>query len=520
MDNGKPIFRNYVLSGYPLLWISTFEEYRAMKTFCAEMTCAKEEYPTFSWDRDQGIMKVGIKDNLYACSKLSDSEDPIDDPLAALEWLNKKAVDNSVLFLLDFHHYVKKDIVTRKIRNLVPSFKAVGKVIVIISPTVDIPLEIEKEITVINFKLPDRDNLRTVLKGLCESAKAEYPKDDTAILDASLGMTEFEAENAYSMSLIEKKAFDASVVCREKAAVVKKTGLLEVIETTETLDDIGGLENLKDWLLARKDCYSDKARKFGVTSPKGLLLVGIPGTGKSLACKASAAALQRPLLRLDIGKLFGGVVGESESNVRRAIAIAEAVAPAIVWVDELEKSLGGMKSSNDGDSGTSKRVLGSLLTWLSEKTADVFIVATANNVDCIPPEMLRSGRFDCLFWVDLPNAAQRKEILGIHLRKKGRDISKLTDVDKLVAASADFSGAEIEVWVKEALVRAFSRDAEDLTSVDLLETVKEVTPVARLMAEDITKSREWAKSRAKYASRGEESVVITAPKRKLGASMN
>jgi ATP-dependent 26S proteasome regulatory subunit len=412
--------------------------------------------------------------------------------------------ENSVLFLKDFHHYCKKDVFNRQIRNLVSPFRATGKVLAILSHTIDIPAEIEKEITVINFKLPDVNHLKVVLKSVCEAAstpghECPYPKNDEAILKASLGMTAFEAENAFSLSMIEEKKFDVGVICREKAAIVKKTGLLEVIEPDVTLADVGGLENLKDWLEARKNCFSEKARKFGITPPKGILLIGTPGTGKSLIAKAVASAWNRPLLRLDMGKVFGGIVGESESNLRKCLHIAAATSPNVLFTDEIDKGLAGAKSGS-GDSGVTKRVFGGLLTWLQEKTEDVFLVATANNVSDLPPELLRGGRFDAIFWVDLPDDEQREEIISIHLKKVNRPTS-LYNIKELAHVSAGYSGAEIEVWVKESLVHAFQKDQE-LQDKHLLETIKDITPISVLMKQDIDNAKQWADSHGvKYASR-------------------
>jgi SpoVK/Ycf46/Vps4 family AAA+-type ATPase len=374
-------------------------------------------------------------------------------------------------------------------------------VLAIISPSVEIPHEIEKDTTVIHFKLPDINELRVVLNSVCEAAsenheeaKMIYPKDDELVLKSALGMTSFEAENAFSVSMVEKKCFDPSVIQREKASIVKKTGLLEVVDTPYSLDDIGGLENLKRWLKNREGCFSENASKYGITPPKGLLLVGVPGTGKSLSAKAVARAWSRPLLRLDVGKVFGSYVGESESNLRRCLAIAEACSPVVLFIDEFEKFFGGADSKDAHE--TTKRVLGGFLTWLSDKTADVFIMATANNVDSIPAAMLRGGRFDAIFWVDLPDKTQREEIISIQLKKVGRNVKDYVDgMSKLVDASEGFSGAEIEVWVKEALVYSYSQGQKKLTVDSLLEVVSGITPISKLMNSEIKKSRDWAEAR-------------------------
>lgn len=513
----SPIFLNYVAAGYPLLWIQTHEEFRTMTAFAREMKKAKDSYKLYSWDVIDGIKKREIEDNEFKSAKLD--EEGLNDVMVALQWAasDKGMEDNSILFLLDYHHYVKKDIIIRKIRNIIPTFKATGKVLVILSHTVDIPPELEKETTVVIFGLPDTDELRITLKSVCESAEAPYPKEDEDLLDAARGMTSLEAENAFSLSLREKKSFDSELIRREKAAIVKKTKLLEVIETKESINDIGGLNNLKTWLQTRQNCFTKEAQDFGIKPPKGLLLVGVPGTGKSLSAKVVASIFHRTLLRLDVGKVYGQYVGESESNIRKCLDIADAVAPTILWIDELEKSFSGVKGNGDGGHETSKRVFSTFLTWLAEKTTDVFIVATANNVHALPPELLRSGRFEVIFWVDVPDTdAQRKEILDIHLKKVGHE-KDILDRNLLSKKCNGFTGAEIEVWVRNALIQAFQQ-GHNLTEQDFINVFKEVTPISVLMKDDIDESRKWAQCHGvKYASVKEEEIEksFVTKKRKI-----
>lgn len=521
------IFLDYVKAGYPILWVCTYEEHRAMSVFAKELeghkikSPEKSMYSIYAWDRIDGIVKKNVKDGVLTSVK--SVGDSIVDPLNVLHWADttieedasgnkiKKSEDvempeYSVLFLKDFHAYAKKDNICRKFRNLIPTLKCHAKVLVILSHTIDIPPEIEKEITVINFKLPGTEDLKTVLKGLCESAtdssssgkKVIYPKNDEAILNAALGMTAFEAENAFSVSMVETKSFDPKVIQREKAAIVKKTNLLEVIETGLSIKDAGGLNNLKKWLIDRMKCFSKEAVAFGIKPPKGLLLAGLPGTGKSLMAKCTSSILLRPLLRLDMNKIFQSFVGQSEDNLRKCLHIAEAIAPCVLWIDELEKAFAGANSSSSGDSGVTKRLFGAFLTWMSEKTADVFIVATANDVSDLPPALLRGGRFDAIFWVDLPDGIQRDEIIRIHLGKVDRD-AKDFDIPALVQASDLFTGAEIEVWVKEALVMAFN-EGKPLMTEHLIQKKSEISLITRLMADEIVKSQAWAKSHdVKYA---------------------
>ena len=515
MENKPPIFLNYVAAGYPLLWIQTHEEYRAMTTFAKEIS--QEEYHLYSWDRVDGVKVREFNKGILISSKLN--VEGLDDPFIALEWAqtpeSKQGMpDNSILFLQDFHHYVKKDMITRKIRNMLPYFKATGKVLAIISHSIELPDDIEKEVVPIQFKLPDVDELRITLKGICAAAKRStnkdpYPKNDLPVLEAALGMTSFEAENAFALTLREKQDFDLGVINREKAAIIKKTELLEVVEVKETLDDVGGLDNVKNWLKARENNFSKEAREFGIRPPKGLLLGGLPGTGKSLAAKCTAAVLKRPLLRLDMGRVFGSYVGESEKNIRKCLDIADAVAPCVLWIDELEKSFSGTKGGVDSKGGgneVSMRVYSTFLTWLQEKTSDVFVVGTANNVAAIDEPLLR--RLNCIFWVDLPDAKQREEIIAIHLRKAGRDPKNFA-LKKLAEVSDKFSGSEIETWIiDETLPYSFNKGNE-LCDQDLIEVSKEVVPQAIMMAEDIARYRKWAQDhRVKPASSQMKEVEI------------
>lgn len=506
----KKIFLNYILAGYPVLWVQTHEEYRALLTMIDEASNAEEQYNIYNWNLVDGIKYNTIKNGMLKSGDIEEDL-PLNDPAVALQWADMKMPDNSILLLQDFHHHIKKEPVMRKIRNLIPKFKATGKVLAIISNAVNIPDDIEKEITVIPFKLPDTDELRVILKGACESADFKYPKKDEPIIEAARGMTFFEAENAFSLSLVEKGGFNVPLINREKASIVKKTGLLEVMEVNDTINDIGGLDVLKEWLTKRSKCFSEDARKFGIKPPRGLLLVGVPGTGKSLTAKVTASILNRPLLRLDVGKIFGSYVGESESNVHKCLNISEAVAPCCLFIDEFEKFFSLKSDSHD----TSKHVFSIFLTWLQEKTSDVFIVATANNVDEIPSAMLRSGRFDKLFWVDLPNDEQRIEIIDIHLSKVNRN-SKDFDMDKLVEVSKNFTGAEIKTWIEEGLVYSFNKGNE-LNTQDLVETSELIIPIAQLTADEINKSRQWAIDRGiiNASSNAKPVQIETLKKRKI-----
>jgi SpoVK/Ycf46/Vps4 family AAA+-type ATPase len=867
-------FMNKVRAGYPLVWIKTHEEHRVLMQYVTEITKKKilnhetnasEKYTAYSWDVSEGIRSLDITDG---CLSLGEAvKDTQDTPIRALAWLDQNGEDNTILFLKDFHAYLQKkdfgdaDIVRRMIRNLISKFKAQGKVLAIVSPVVDIPTELDKEVSVINFKLPDREDLKQVLQGVCESAgipENKQPKGDEldAVLNAALGMTSVEAENAFSYSLIISKKFDASVIRQEKASIVKKSGVMEIFETTESLDTIGGLENLKTWLKKRKKCCSSKAKEFGVRPLKGVVFVGPPGTGKaqpldatiytpqgikrmgdikigdmichptgitarvvavypqgkkdiykvsfkdgsfteccedhlwevsprdirwrkknrivmalkdmishiiskdghynysirltspvkfhhkkvlidpyvmgsllgdgslgniadtkhrralgftsfddlivekvkkfvdvfpnhqmkrkqkgqynlittkgaqgqkgrynqfksflekygllgmtspnkfipeeylfndvqsrlqllrglcdtdgtaskrlsehsiefstsserlardirflveslggicpitqrmgyykkngirknckkayrcwirfdtlnpfdlprksnrhrdyvryhptrvitgiekigikeaqcisidkpdglyltnnfivthnSLTAKAASSLLERPLLKLDLGNVLDQYVGNSEHNMGRCLEMADAISPCVLWIDEVEKDISGNKGGQDSHE-VSKKILKMLLNWMQERKSDVFVVMTANQVESLPPELIRPGRIDAVYWVDLPDAVQRAEIIRIHLKKVHRDATMFDkNMDELVDLCKDFTGAEIETWITEALVRAFDAEHDELTLEDLKETVREITPISILMAADIARARNWAENR-------------------------
>ncbi len=358
----------------------------------------------------------------------------------------------------------------------------------------------EREITVIEFKLPGKEELSVVLDGVLESAgiKTLGTPIREAALDAASGLTTIEAENAFALSVVETKGIDSAVIAREKAQAVKKSGILELVETRESLDSIGGLDVLKTWLVKRKDAFGQKAIDYGLPTPKGLLIVGIPGSGKSLTAKATAKVFAVPLLKLDAGKIYAGIVGQSESNLRLVIQTAEAIAPCVLWMDEIEKGMAGSKSSGTTDGGTSARVFGSFISWLQDKTASVFVVATANDVSQLPPEILRKGRWDELFFVDLPNQSEREAIWTIQIAKYKRD-PKAFDIVQLSKATQGLTGSEIEAVFIDSLFQGFAVDQEP-TDLAIAQALIDFVPLSKTMAEQIVGLRSWAKGRARFAT--------------------
>ena len=486
---------NYIRAGYPGLYLVSAEEARLealMKQIAHTL-----EYKLYWWSVTEGL--VDTKDG---------NGRDILDPIPLLTSVDELP-ENTLVLLKDFHAFIEDNnpVLTRKVKDSLRLAKSKGKVLLVVGCRQVLPPELERELVVVPFALPDKEQLGVVLDNIAASAKLPKPENDERepLLDAACGLTSIEAENAYALSVVETGRLCSKTVAREKANEVKKGGLLEVCSTVASLDDIGGLDCLKAWLLQRRDAFGKEARAYGLPSPKGLLIVGIPGTGKSLTAKATASVFNRPLLKLDAGRLFAGLVGQSESNLRSVIATVEAIAPAVLWIDEMEKGLAGSKSSGSTDGGTSARVFGSFISWLQEKTAPVFVVATANDVTQLPPELLRKGRFDELFFVDLPNQAEREAIWRIQVTKFNRKPADF-DITQLARAADGLTGSEIEQLFIDALHEAFSRRQEP-TDLSIAMLLNELVSLSRLMAEQIDALRKWAKGRARLATKVEAAAA-------------
>lgn len=486
----------YILAGYPGLAIISSEEARAESEIAA--ACQATQRHLYAWSSTEGLVDT-IEGRYTACA----------DPLEALQLLDglfsSENPCNVVLFRdLQLHLDTSDPMLVRRIKDLLRIAKAKGHVIILLGCRLKLPPELEHEITLVDFMLPDTSRLGVVLDGILKSAKIKNLNNEIreAALQSALGLSTTEAENAFALSVVETKTITPQVIAREKARTLKRNGLIEVVETSTSLDDIGGLCHLKDWLVRRSSAFSTAARSYGLPAPKGLLIVGIPGTGKSLTAKATAGAFGLPLLRLDMGRVFGGIVGQSEANLRSVIQTAEAISPCVLWIDEIEKGFSGSKSSGSTDGGTSSRVFGSFLSWMQEKTKAVFVVATANDVSQLPPEFLRKGRFDEMFFVDLPDALERAQIWDIVIQRYGR---KETDFDTVVLARAceQFTGAEIEAVFVDALHEAFA-DGKEPGSKHILEAINQTVPLANLMDGQIASLRHWAKGRARPAGKRAE----------------
>jgi ATP-dependent 26S proteasome regulatory subunit len=412
---------------------------------------------------------------------------------------------HSVVLLKDFHLALNDSLVKRRLRDLSIALRRTYISVFLLAPVLVLPPELEKEITVIDVPLPTVEEIGEMLDRVIETVKDNpnvdvslTPEQREMLLKAAAGLTLMEAENVFARSLVQKRRLDVEVVLWEKEQIIRKSGILEYYRATEAFENVGGLDLLKDWIRKRTRAFTDEAQRFGLPAPKGVLLIGVQGCGKSLAARAIGSLWKLPVLRMDVGRIFAGLVGASEENMRRAIRTAESVAPAVLWIDELEKGFAGSQSSGFSDGGTTARVFASFLTWLQEKQSPVFVVATANDVSALPPELLRKGRFDEIFFIDLPSQKEREEIFTIHLRKRGRDPKKF-NVTALARAAEGFSGAEIEQAIISALYDAFHQGKE-LDDETILQEIRRTVPLSRTMRENITALRMWAVDRARPAS--------------------
>jgi SpoVK/Ycf46/Vps4 family AAA+-type ATPase len=511
-------FRNeietLIRARYPILYIITSEEMR-VQNLIVEIAAARQK-KVFEWTFSNGIVPAGT-----SIQSKTSRNGATKDPIAALDHVIER-VEPAIFVFKDFHPFLTKNnfAIIRKLKDIALHLKNSFKTIILISPVMEIPAELDKEVTVMNFPQPSKEDLGELLDRITgEVAELKQVRVEIdlegreRLLQAALGLTLGEAENVFAKMIVQNQRLSADhvqEVFAEKQQIIRKSGLLEYYAADEDFASVGGLSVLKDWLNKRALAFSDEARAFGLPAPKGILLLGVQGCGKSLCAKAVSRLWQMPLLRFDMGRMFGSLVGSSEENVRRAIAVAESIAPAVLWVDEIDKAFVGSQSSGVTDGGTTARVFGTFLTWLSEKSAPVFVVATANDVSQLPPELLRKGRLDEIFYVDLPGDVEREEIFRIHLAKRGRN-PEVFDLIQMVENSHDFSGAEIEEAIISALYDAFYT-RQDLTTEHVLAALQETVPLAKTMSEKITAQRTWAKGRARNASvtrvAGDESSTI------------
>jgi SpoVK/Ycf46/Vps4 family AAA+-type ATPase len=474
----------FLKARYPIIYINTIEEDR-VEYVIRKNVKTNLNRSIYSWDFVDGYTN---NPNNEGFAKRN--------PLQALELVERLNAETPALFLLkDFNRFLSDLSISRKLRNISRILKLQPKTIVIIGSDLTIPKELQDLITVVEFNLPLENEISQELNRLISSLNI---KIDSNLFDnltrACQGLSLERIRRVLSKIIATYKTIDnnsISVLLSEKKQIISQTEILEYSSVDETIDNLGGLNNLKDWLKKRKTAFGIQASNYGLPTPRGLLLIGIQGTGKSLTAKAIANDWQLPLLKLDVGKLFGGIVGESESRLRQMINVAETISPCILWIDEMDKAFSNSESK--GDSGTSNRVLATFINWLSEKKKPVFVIATANNIDLLPLEIIRKGRFDEIFFLDLPKEDERKQIFKIHIKEFRPNSWQSFDYIRLAQLSESFSGAEIRQSIIEGMYHAFYEKRE-FTTDDIYMALKELIPLAHLETDQMIRLQNWASS--------------------------
>lgn len=493
----KSKLARYIDAGFPIIYINTFEEDK-VDNIISELSLGKEVY---EWNETNGYIDFENKTAIMEDCTLSCMLDQLK-TADLLDW--------KIIVLKDVASYLEEPKIVSKIKGLSRMInQGVEATIIIVSSILVIPKDLEKYITILEMDYLNTDEIRQIIRNFIQENLGIEEKDEKLIDEFALafkGLTEFEITNLLALSYADDGALtrkDLRLIFDQKQQMIKKAGILEMIPLKETIDDIGGLENLKEWFERKAKVYKNitKAKKYGVDMPKGVLIAGVPGCGKSLNAKAAANLFGVPLLRLDMGRLMGKYVGESESNLRNAIALAEAISPCVLWIDELEKAFAGIGGTGGGAEVTT-RLFGNFLTWMQEKDSLTFVVATANDITKLPPELLRKGRFDEIFYVGLPDRAERETIFKIHIAKRrSMDLNSI-DISKLVDKTEGFSGADIEGVVKDAIESAFSDDKVSIQTSDILEAIKNTHSLSEIMKDALEKMKqEYETRKFKNASR-------------------
>lgn len=476
---------------YPLIYIPTHEEERAEAAI--RQAAQLQQRTVYTWDFVDGYQ-----------GNPNDAGFGRRNPVQALEFVEKVPSSAPTVFILrDFHRFLEDVSVSRKLRNLARLLKSQPKNLVLLSPRIVTTEDLGEVLTILEFPLPAAAEIKAEVERLVAAtgqSLAQKVLDELVRSCQGLSIERIRRVLARAIaSHGELQPEDVELILEEKRQTIRQTQILDFYPAVEKISDIGGLDNLKDWLIRRGGAFSERARAYGLPHPRGLLLVGIQGTGKSLTAKAIAHHWHLPLLRLDVGRLFGGLVGESESRTRQMIQVAEALAPCILWIDEIDKAFAGLGAK--GDAGTTSRVFGTFITWLAEKKSPVFVVATANDIQALPPELLRKGRLDEIFFVGLPTQEERKAIFTVHLSRLRPHNLKTYDLERLAYETPDFSGAEIEQTIIEAMHIGFSQN-RDFTTDDVLEAASQIIPLARTAGEQIQFLQDWAAAgKARLASK-------------------
>lgn len=490
----KEKITNLIKAQYPIIYLVSWEEERIERSL---NLLINKIYPGeanfYLWSTTKGLIGNG--------SKVDGKGDLLDAFDYAMQ-SNEKAI----FIIKDFHHLISEPKYIRKIKDIYSAFRNTNKTLFIVSPTLTLPYELEKEVNVIDVELPDADETRDIFESTLAAIDNEAVKHSftaelkNACVNALLGLAEIEIELAVKRVLVGKETVDISIIeeiLEEKVQIIRKSGTLEFVRSNVLLDGVGGLENIKEWLHIRHLAFSSEAKDFGLDFPKGMLIMGISGCGKSLCSKAVSTAWNLPLIRLELNQVYGGSFGSPEEVFRRAIKTVEASAPCILWIDEIEAGI-TRSGEKTGDSPSS-RIFGYFLTWMQEKQKPVFITATANQIDLLPPELLRKGRFDEIFFVTLPSRDERKEIFRIHLQNRKKD-PDIFDLDSLAKNTEGLSGSEIEQAVVAGLFESFSKKKE-LDDRELIIAASSIVPLSTTMREEISSLERWAADRAVKASK-------------------
>ena len=486
----------YIEAGFPIIYINTFEEDK-VDSLIPEISSGKEVH---EWNETNGYIDFETKTPLQEDCSLERMLDQLKTP---------DLLDRKILIFKDITSYLDDPRIVSTVKGLAGMIKqGVDATVIIVSAVLVSPKDIEKYVTILEMDYLNTDEIKTIIRGFVKD-NLNQQVDEKLIEEFALafkGLTEFEILNLLALSYADDGDLtrkDLRLIFDQKQQMIKKAGILEMIPLKETIDDIGGLENLKAWFIKKAKVYKNmnNAKKYGVDMPKGVLIAGVPGCGKSLNAKAAANLFEVPLLRLDMGRLMGKYVGESEGNLRSAIALAEAISPCVLWIDELEKAFAGIGGSGGGAEVTT-RLFGNFLTWMQEKESPTFVVATANDITQLPPELLRKGRFDEIFYVGLPNKEEREKIFNIHIKKRRPQDLKNIRVKELVSITEGFSGADIEGVVKDAIESAFAEDKVSIQTADVIDAIKDTHSLSEIMKEALEKmTKEYENRKFKSASK-------------------
>ena len=480
----------YLRARFTLIVVVSPEEERAIQM--VRTLCEQNNRPCVTWDSADGFSAGSDKANQIAQAN---------DPILALERVEKE--EGAVVFVFkDFHDFWDTPQAKRKLRNVAQKLKYTKKSLIVTTPASKVPDELMDEAVIVRLPPPTAKEVEQVLDSLTQTPGVKVnltPLGREKMVQAAMGMTASQAQRVFAKAIVTDGTLDDRdilLVTEEKKQIVRQSEALEFYSVTETPDNVGGLGVLKEWLRLREKAFTREARDYGLPAPKGIVLLGIPGTGKSLTAKMIGNMWRLPLLRLDVGALFGSLVGESEERTRKALSLAETVAPCILWVDEIEKAF----AFGYGDAGTSQRVFASLLTWMQDKTAPCFVAATANNIAALPPELLRRGRFDEVFFLDLPTYDERKEIFAVHLKKRNR-MPQHFELDRLASESDGYVGAELEQAIIDAMYLAFNEGEREITTDDISACLKRQAPLSISQKETVQALRNWLlEGRAQSAS--------------------